>query len=228
MKDWVDRLVDVPCILIGAGPSINNHINDEKLKKKLGQYFTIGINRAFLFIDPTILFWQDLTLWKDEYKTIHNMQAIKVARDIADPRRIYHNFYLKGSQFKFDTSKTHVLYGRGATAPLVVQLACSLGARPIICLGMDCKKGEPTKKFPDGPSNFYGDNEHHFVHTLKNCNTGLETIAKYCPVEIINCSENDILGSMRDINEVLTEIDADGQYAKGRQAYVKQLLRLPS
>jgi len=215
IQHWVDRLVDVPCFVLGAGPSLDD-IDTSLLKN----YFTIGINRAFYALDPTIVFWQDISLWKDEHIKIHNLQAIKVARDISDPKNVYYDFYLKGNDYKFDRTKSHILYGRGASAPLAVELAVSMGARPIICLGMDCDIGE------DGRTNFYGDNPHHTIHTFKNCKKGLAAIAKLCPVDIINCSRSEILGELRDLEEVIQEVDPKGEFARGRQSYARQILRL--
>lgn len=213
IKLWVDRLPDTPCFVIGNGPSINDH-NILLLE----DYFTIGINRAFppyLSIDPTILIWQDISLWNTEYHRLHNTQSIKVARDIADPRRIYYNFHLKGGPFKFDKTKTHILFGRGSSGPLAVEMAVAMGCKPIILLGMDCERGE------DGRSDFYGDNPHWLPHTLKNCMLGLEFLKNQCPVEIINCSNNQ-LWERRKLNEVLEDIDP--AHARGRQSFVKQLL----
>jgi len=214
-QHWVDRLVDVPCFLLGAGPSLSDmHV------EMLRDYFTIGINRAYLALDPTILLWQDISFWKDEHIKIHNLQAIKVCRDIADPKQNYYNFYLKGNDYKFDRARTHILFGRGASGPLAAELAVGMGARPVICIGMDCKYAE------DGRTNFYGDNTHHTSHTLKNCRKGLKAIAKLCPVQVINCSDCDILGPRRDLREVIDEVDPERYFARGRQAYVEQILRL--
>lgn len=215
MKQWVDRLVDVPCFVMGAGPSMI-----DKDMSILSDYFTIGINRAYYALDPTIMFWQDISFWKDEHAKIRNTQAIKVSRDLADPKQVCYNFYLKGGEFKFDRTKTHILYGRGASGPLAVQLAVSMGARPIIILGMDCKYEEGK------PTNFHGDNPHHTAHTIPNCKRGLLAIAKKCPVEIINCSNTDILGTQRNLKEVIKEVDPEKRFKRGRQSYTRQILRL--
>jgi len=167
IKHWVDRLPDCPAFIIGNSYSLNDHN-----LLLLEDYFTIGINRSFYSIDPTILLWQDVQLWNTEFHRLHNTQSIKVARDIADPRRCYYNFYLKGGPYVFDPTKTHILYGRGSSGPLGVQLAVAMGCRPIILLGMDCQKG------PKGETDFYGNNPHHRPHTLENCMLGLRFIIK--------------------------------------------------
>lgn len=209
IKSWIDKLPDTPAFIIGNGPSLNDHN-----VLALADYFTIGINRAFLAIDPTILLWQDVSLWNTEYHRLHNTQSIKVARDVADPRRIYHNFYLKGGGFKFD-KKTHILHGRGSTGPLAVELAVAMGCQPIIILGMDCKRGD------DKRSDFYGENKFWLEHTLQNCQLGLKFLKDQCPVQIINCSNND-LWERQELSKVLEGIDP--KHARGRRSYVEQLL----
>lgn len=213
VKQWTDRLPDVPAFILGNGPSLSDFDITP-----LQDYFTIGINRAFkpyIPFDPTILMWQDISLWNTEYHKLHNTQSIKLSRDIADPRRIYYNFHLKGGPFKFDKTKTHVLFGRGNSGCLGVQLAVAIGCNPIILLGMDCKKGD------DGRTDFYGDNKFHMPHTLDSCLRGLEFIKRECPTQIISCSDNN-LWERQTLNEVIKSVGS--QYAQGRQSFVRQLL----
>jgi len=211
VRNWTDCLPDVPAFIIGNAPSVNEH-NLDLIK----DYFSVGLNRIFKKLDTTILLWQDVSLWTTDYHRIHNTQALKVARDIADPRRIYYNFHLKGGPYKFDRTKSHVLYGRGSSGPLAVQLAVSMGCNPIILLGMDCKRG------PQGESDFYGDNPHWLPHTLDQCDRGLKFLKEECPVEIISCGNADEYWDSLTLKEVLNRIDP--KYAMGRQQYVKQIL----
>jgi len=211
VRNWQDALPDVPAFIIGNAPSINDYN-----LSLLEDYFTIGLNRAFYLIDPTIILWQDVSLWSTDYHRLHNTQALKVARDIADPRRIYYNFHLKGGPYKFDRNKTHVLYGRGSTGPLGVELAVAMGCRPIILLGMDCKRGS------DGKTDFYGDNPHWLPHTIDQCERGLTFLKQECPVEIISCGNDDFWDHL-SLKEVMERIDP--KFAMGRQVYAKQILR---
>ncbi len=213
IRHWTDRLPDIPAFIIGNAPSLNDHN-----LMLLSEYFTIGINRAFYSIDPTILIWQDVQLWNTEYHRLHNTQSIKVARDIADPRRVYYNYYLKGGGYKFDKEKAHILYGRGSTGPLAVQLAVALGCRPIVLLGMDCQKG------PKGETDFYGNNPHHRPHTLDNCMLGLNFIREESPIEIVSCCDTD-LWERKTLKEAIKEVDPQGKYRRDRQSYAKQILR---
>lgn len=211
IRAWVDALPDHPAFIIGNAPSVNDHN-----LSLLEDYFTIGLNRAFYLIDPTIILWQDVSLWTTDYHRIHNTQALKVARDIADPRRIYYNFHLKGGPYKFDKTKTHILYGRGSTGPLAVELAVSMGCRPIVLLGMDCSLSG------DGKTDFYGDNPHWLPHTITQCERGLNFLKQECPVEIISCGNSELWDNLT-LKEALERIDP--KYAMGRQVYAKQILR---
>ena len=210
IKEWVDRLKGVPAFILGNGPSLN----DEPIKM-LDDYFVIGVNRAFLMTDPTILLWQDIGLWNTEHQKLHNLQCLKVCRDISDPRHIYYNFYLRGGPFRFE-NKTHILNGRGSTGPLALQFAAALGCKPLIILGMDCK-------IRDGKTDFYGNNPHWKASTLDNCMRGLEFLKDNCPVEMINCSDNDeMLGPRVSLSSIMPKINK--KHALGRQRFVSKLV----
>jgi hypothetical protein len=213
IKEWKNRLSGIPAFIIGNGPSLN-----QCNLKLIEQYFSIGINRCYLKggLDPTILMWQDLSFWNSEYKKIHNLQALKVSRDIGDPKKLYYNFHIRTSIYKFD-STPHVLHGRGSTGPLAVQFAVALGCSPIILLGMDCKRDE------QGLSDYYGENKHWMSATIKNCLIGLNFIRNECPVEVINCSSN-TLWPQQTLENVVGQID--NSYKLGRQAFVAKLLNL--
>ncbi len=214
IRSWTDRLPDCPAFIVGNGPSLNT-VNTELIQ----DYFSIGINRCFVSggIDPTILIWQDISLWNTEYQKLHNTQALKVSRDVSDPRKIYYNFHLKGGGYKFDPTTTHILHGRGSTGPLAVQLAVAMGCRPIILLGMDCKRDA------DGKSDFYGENKYWTDATAKNCYEGLVFIKEQCPVEIYNCGNNQLWPQQR-LEDVLSQIS--DIHKLGRSSYVKQVLGL--
>lgn len=210
IREWVNRLQNYPAFIIGNGPSLNDQPLDLIL-----DFFSIGVNRCFKKIDPTILMWQDLSLWNTEYQILHNTQSLKVSRDVSDPRKIYYNFHLKGGGYRFDPSSTHILYGRGSTGPLAVELAVAMGCSPLILLGMDCKMGANQE------SDFYGKNKYWTDTTLSNCLQGLVFVKEECPVEIINCSNND-LWPQEKLADVTVKLAS--KYALGRQAYVSKIL----
>ena len=209
-KNWLNRLEGVPCFILGNSPSILDHDI-----QSLSDYMTIGINRIFRLIDPIMLFWQDIGLWKTESKAIHNLQALKVSRDVSDPRRLYYNFHLKGGFYEFDRTKSHIFYGRGSTGPIAVQMAVALGCSPLILLGMDCKLGK------DGATDFYGVNNFHLPHTLEFCRTGLQFLKDHCPVPIKFCGNSD-LWERRELSDVLKEISP--KFAMGRKYYSSKIL----
>ena len=210
VKDWCGRLQDMPAFIMGNGPSLK----DQPLKV-LSDFFTIGINRSFYLLDPTILLWQDIGLWNTEHHKLHNLQCIKLCRDISDPRHIYYNFYLRGGPYKFE-KKTHILNGRGSTGPIAVQFAAALGCDPIILLGMDCAVGD------DGKTDFYGTNPHWRVSTLANCKSGLEFLQKNCPAKLINCSNNNVFEENVPLMEVMATIGR--KHAIGREKLISRLV----
>lgn len=212
IKSWVNRLPDTPAFILGCGPSLN----DEPVEL-LEDYFSIGINRIFRRFDPTILLWQDISLWNSEYQQLHSTQAIKVSRDVSDPRRVYYNFHLKSGGYRFDPDTTHIFHGRGSTGPLAVQLAVAMGCRPIVLLGMDCQRGT------DGKSDFWGENKYWTSETLDNCYKGLVFLKEQCPVEIFNCGNNE-LWARESLVDVLEKISS--KHKRSRQSYVAQVLNL--
>jgi len=197
IKRWHNCLTGVPAFLIGNGPSLDN-LDLSCLKN----HFTIGINRAFLKIDPTILMWQDSELWWNHRTEISRLKAVKFCRDISDPKGRFYHFKLTTGNFELPETPS-ILFGRGATGPVAFQLAYILGCNPIILLGMDCC-------YYNGKTNFYGKNPSHKPHTLVNCKKGL-TWMKKCPSgrKIINCSNNNVFEERRDLNDVVKEIPFD-------------------
>ena len=174
----------IPCFLIGNGPSLEDvplHL--------VKDYFSIGVNRVYLRgkFDPTILFWQDVELWRTEKKFIRKMKAIKYARSVADPENLAYHFKLRAGPFLVPSSAT-ILYGLGASGPLSFELALCLGCNPIVLLGFDCK-------YKNGKTDFYGKNKDHKAHTLTRCRMGLKWTKVWQEkgrVSIINCSDNDV------------------------------------
>ncbi len=90
-KKWYMRMKDVPCFMLGNGPSLR------KLDLSiLDNYFTVGINRIFFKYDPTILIWQDLALWMQEHKKVMKTKAIKYCRTGSESKGGFYNFTLDG------------------------------------------------------------------------------------------------------------------------------------
>jgi len=192
---WTKALKNTPAFLVGNGPSLNK-VNVKLLK----QYFTIGINRCFLKIDPTILIWQDLALWVQEKNKVKKLKALKYCRKGSDLNSQIYHFQLLQRKAKL-ASTANALYGRGSSGSLAFQLAYLLGCNPIILVGMDCRyKGSQT--------NFYGVNPMHRSHTLQFCKKALKWI-KNTPHgrKIINCSKNKIFAERLSIEEAIESIE---------------------
>jgi hypothetical protein len=183
----------------------------------LRDYFTIGINRAYRLLDPTILFWQDLSVWETDHQQILQLQALKVARESSDPRKICYNIHIKGGDFYFDPDKkTHLLYGSGTSAPLVAQLAYALGCSPIVIIGIDCRLS------PSGQKEFYGDNPFWTPQTLNHCQRGLIAMKKLCPVPIRNCGTSPLWPTER-LENILDDLGTDRR--RSRDYFMQLLLR---
>jgi len=210
LQKWAGAIKGVPAFIIGNGPSLN--WEDCQLLEGL---FTIGINRAFYYIDPIVLFWQDIGLWNTEHYRIINTQALKVARDIADPRKLYYQYHLKSEPYKFD-KRTNIRHGRGSSGPLACQLAVAMGCTSLVLLGMDGLEDVFSSK-----SNFYGSNPHHTALTKNNCQIGLEFLQESSPVPIYNCSKNN-LWVERNLGEVIAELNPE---KVPREEWVRRITR---
>lgn len=193
LKYWKNLLKGQPAFILGNGLSIS----DQPLSL-LNNYFTIGINRIFYIYDPTVLIWQDIALWKTNRDDILSCRAIKVSRDLSDPRKYFLNYKLAQDPPRFKR-KPEYLHGRGNTGGISIQFAVALGCSPIIILGMDCKYGK------NGKTDFYGKNKDHSDYTLSMCKKTMKWIKKHCPVSIYNCSDIDYWPKM-DLKDVIKEI----------------------
>ena len=218
LSKWIDLLKDVPVFLIGNGPSLE----DIDLSP-IADFFTIGINRPFPKIDPTVLIWQDLALWTQEKSKVKKLQALKFVRfggggDFDNKDYIF--FHLKGKDSSISGDPS-ILMGRGSSGPLSFQLAYMLGCNPIVLLGMDCKYKElkPGKYQTD----YYGINPMHRSHTLPNCRRGLKFMKNHSKHRIIyNCSPNHVFDKNYSLEKVLSKIDYKPE---GREFYKEKLLQ---
>lgn len=194
VKGWSNALCDVPAFIIGNAPSL-----EDLDLSPLENYFTIGLNRAFYKIDPTILMWQDAEVWWNHRAEITRLLAIKYCRDVADPKGRCYRFKLINGDYKLPKNASK-LYGRGSTGPLGFQLAYVMGCNPIILLGMDCK-------YSNGKTDFYGKNPSHKPHSMRNCRRGLQWMERARHErDIINCSENEVFDNVLSLEDVLSDL----------------------
>jgi hypothetical protein len=197
-KEWTGRMKDIPCFILGNAPSIN----DVNLSL-LDNYFTIGINRIFYKYDPTILMWQDLSLWVQEKSEIMKTESIKYCRQGSETIGGFYTFKLSGREPRLAPDTTS-LFGRGSSGSIAYQFARALYCDPIILVGMDCSyKTSNGGKITD----FYGDNPMHKPHTIPNCIKGLNFIKDNQKGKIVyNCSYNMVFPERFTIEEVISKL----------------------
>ena len=212
IRFWKDRLKGVPAFIVGCAPSVLDH--DLSL---LEDFFTIGINRSYNLFhvsSPNIIFWQDSSFFRTDGDKIHNLESIKVCRDIADPQRLYYNFHHKPGEYKFDSEKPHVFFGSGCTSILSAEFCHLLGVSTIVLLGMDAKLGK------NGEQDYYGVNSFWMPSTIDSFSQAMKTLKNICPMKIINCSDSD-LWEKEKLSDVVKMFP---EYAFGKKEYTKRLL----
>lgn len=213
IRKWTNKLSNIPCFLIGCGPSLNDvNIN------LISDYFSIGINDAYRKIHPTILLWQDLQFWYQTKKYFKTIKSILYCRSESDPSNLFYHFNLYSSDFQLCNNPTE-LFGRGASGPLAFQLAFNLGCNPIVLLGFDCKyRGKKT--------DFYGINNFHKPGgTLRGCRGGLNWIYSIATTnnrKIINCSDNDIFPIKYSLEEAIKLCESNNTIS-GKINFIKCL-----
>lgn len=197
-----------PCFVIGNAPSLL-----DLDMSMVEPFFTIGINRAYRALRTSILMWQDPELMKDSRRDIERLDCIRACPPKADPSGKFLHLHLHGSVFH-KTSNPSILYGRGSSGPLAVQMADAIGCRPIFLLGMDCScRGKVT--------DFYGTNRDWKPHTVQLCQAGLRWIStNFAHDEVINLS-----GSPHGLAEAARKFE---KFAKGRDHYLSLLRRRSS
>lgn len=187
-----------PVFVLGNGPSLTD--NDLSL---LDPYFTIGINRVFQAYIPTVLFWQDRTVWFTSQKDIVKTDSIKVTRKGMVQEKTYPDFLffvLQGNRRSPYPAnpKTTSLIGQNITTGVAVQFAEALNPSHIILLGVDCK-------FRDGKTDFYGNNRFHRDDMLKRCSDISRRIKKGCKTPIYNCGLTECWRQRR-LEDVIEEL----------------------
>jgi hypothetical protein len=202
VRKWKNLLPNVPCFIIGNGPSIS-----KQPLKLISNYFTIGINRSFMLFDPTILMWQDIECWYTHRTPICNTSAIKFCTRHSDPHNKFYHYKLEGGGFRLPSTPS-MLNGSGSTGPLAFQLAWVLGCNPIILLGMDCR-------IINNKTDFYGNNPFHKSHTMSACNRGLNWIRNANHGRTIyNCSESDVFADKKcSLEETILKIKKEYNFS---------------
>lgn len=139
---------DQPCFIIAGGPSLRG-FNFERLR---GRGHVIAINRALEFVP-----WADVAFFMDWklYKLYHETPDKKAAWDRFTGHRVFLNLmgrklddcYSVRSLGRHGCSMSHAkgLYHGNNSGHGALNLAFTLGAKPIYLLGYDCgyRAGEP-------------------------------------------------------------------------------------
>jgi hypothetical protein len=189
-----------PIFILGNGPSLTD--NELSL---LDPYLTIGINRVFNAYEPTILFWQDRTVWFTSKKEIDKTSSIKVTRKGMVKPNLFPDYLFFVLQGNRKTSyppnpRTTKLHGQNITSGVATQFAEAMHPSHIILLGVDCQ-------FRDGQTDFYGNNRFHRKDMLSRCAEVSRGIKRGCKVPIYNCGLSDCWRTQK-LEDVIKEIDA--------------------
>jgi len=198
-----------PIFILGNGPSLTD--NDLSL---LDPYLTIGINRVCSSYEPTVLFWQDRSVWATAKREIQKSDSIKVTRKgMVQPSLCpdYLFFILQGNRKTPYPSQcqTTKLQGQNITHGVTTQFADAMSPSHIIFLGIDCK-------FRGGKTDFYGNNKFHRPDMLDRCADISNRIKVGCKVPIYNCGESDCWRTQK-LEDVIAEINPpkrDKEYFK--------------
>jgi len=133
------------CFIIGGGPSLKK-FNFQRL----GHELTIGVNRAFEYISPSIILWLDYQTFyldllagefgNDALKKFESTYSLKVALNISGydyPPEVYSIPRAPG--MILSQSLKDGLVDGDNTGYAALNLAVCLGANPIYLLGFDMK-----------------------------------------------------------------------------------------
>jgi len=202
-----------PIFVLGNGPSLQD--NDLSL---LEPYFTIGINRISQALHPTVLFWQDRTVWMTHKEEIQRTDAIKVTRKGMVKSNLFPDylfFVLYGNRRTSYPEKctTQRLAGQNITHGVAAQFAEAMLPSHIIFLGVDCQ-------FRDGKTDYYGNNRFHRNDMLKRCAEVSRGIKNGCKIPIYNCGLSDCWRT-RKLEDVIAEINPP----KHNKEYFTNMLR---
>ena len=184
------------CFIIGGGPSVKN-VDLDLLRGEL----TIGINRAYELLDPSILFGVDGQMWgwveqgkcgEESKRKFNEYKGYKVwmaLHDVFPP-----DFYLIDVDDRggYRIGSTKLLAFKNNSGYGAINLAAALGANPIYLLGFDMQGDKQGKQkwWHDGYPMDYGEN----VYTRY-----IEEITKFAPVleksgfEVVNLNPKSAL-----------------------------------
>jgi len=167
------------CFIIGGGPSVKD-VDVSLLKGEL----TIGINRAYELLDPSILFGVDGQMWgwveqgkcgeesKKKFNAYTGYKVWMALHDLFPP-----DFHLidVDNRGGYRIGTTGCLAFKGNSGYGAINLAAALGANPIYLLGFDMEGDGEGKQvwWHDGYPTDYGENVYARY---------IEEISRFAPV----------------------------------------------
>lgn len=193
-----------PCFIIAGGPSLT-HFKWEQLQHKL----TIGINRVYEKMDPTIIFGTDphFVRWilmgkygAEAKKKFMQSKAFKVwllTREVTLPSYIYilkvwKNYAAGRCAFPF-SMKEGIGHGNNSGYG-ALNLAACLGANPIYLLGYDLKITANKKHWHDGHPEQHGMQDEDKKLKMFSENLRFAAIAlKKNGIEVVNLNPDSAL-----------------------------------
>lgn len=184
------------CFIIGGGPSVKK-VNLDLLRGEL----TIGINRAYELLDPSILYGVDGQMWgwveqgkcgeesKRRFNAYRGYKVWMALHKVFPP-----DFYLIDVDDRggYKIGSTKLLAFKNNSGYGAINLAAALGANPIYLLGFDMQgtKQGKQKWWHDGYPVDYGENIYK---------TYIKEISKFAPVlkkagfEVVNLNPKSAL-----------------------------------
>ncbi len=185
------------CFVIGGGPSIKKQ-NLDLLRGEL----TIGINRAYELLSPSILFGVDSQMWgwaeqgklgAESKQKMLDYKGYKVWMAITH-RLFPPDYYLIDADDRggYRVGTTKILSFKNNSGYGAINLAAALGANPIYLLGfdMECHKEGKQEWWHDGYPLDYGDNVYDaYIREI----TAFAPVLKGAGFNVINLSPKSAL-----------------------------------
>lgn len=189
-------------VIIGGGPSLR-----EFDFKFLNNKFTIGLNYACRFHEPTAIVWVDKTFYSEEQKYLLQSKAVLIARDSCHtPSNV---IKLPDSRHKYYglTGLRDGLYSSYMVGLFALSMCVALRIEEIYLLGYDCK-------FFDGKSHFH-DVEHRgtkseepyyksirMYDVYKNCESKIFNVSDISLIEVFQkISFDDFFNRVEDVDQ---------------------------
>jgi len=156
LKDFVDKYKNQPCVIYGAGPSIN-FIDT----KPLEQFISIGVNSGILAnknIDFFLSDDQGIHHWDYFYNLncinlLYENKLKKYSNHLNAEKTVFFkhkSFFSPPNNYNFDgikLTKEEILIGSRTSMGTSLNVAYIFGCNPVILIGNDCKKSKEGYRY---------------------------------------------------------------------------------